>query len=212
MTMRFDFADFSRRFSLNDILRPMSIAEQRQADLERQKAAYFAQGGTISVCPPPLYAPRKEAPRKPHPEALVRQKTVKKVGVAYSSVVPDGMLSIGPVAAMCGLNSTQTPALRQIRAAVEMKLLVPDLIITRSNKPLLYFWPATVNAFIEKGGIRLLRMPRTSLSKVQVTELLERVAKGQLLRHAAFDIEVDYKTAQRGIAIVQEFGMSACRE
>lgn len=153
MTMRFDFADFSRRFSLNDILRPMSIAEERQAEIDRQKAAYFARGSTITVLPGVEFKPRPEAQRKPHPEKLIRQTPkARQLNFAGSRTVPAGLIPIGKAAIICGMSQTNSKQLGYLRKAIEAGRIKPDFTGYKGDKPIYYFWPETAKAFYAVAG------------------------------------------------------------
>jgi len=216
MTMRFDFADFSRRFSLNDILRQLPIKSVEQAELDQQKAAYFAQGGAITVCPPPTYAFKKEAPRKPHPEARVKpEEKAKKKALDYSMQAPEGMLSISAAAPLCGLRSTDNKHLNRIREAVELGLLQPDHKRPYGGRDLYYFYPKTITEFYARVGAKWWKednkIPTTRISAHVMTKILEMQANGAALVDLAVVTGLSPTAVKRGIRLVKEFGMGVCK-
>lgn len=215
MTMRFDFADFSRRFSLNDILRPMSIAEQRQAEIDRQKAAYFARGATITVCPPPVYRPKVEAVRKPHPEARAKPGQERPVKLSKRRDIPEGMLCISEAAHRCGLNKKTNRHMKVIRDAVERGLILPDHAVSRGSQTLYYFRAETCDVFLKVMGPKWW-LPKKDKTKTYIKKetmlfILEKRRQNTPWRTIYELTGHSIDTMKNGIKLVEQFGMDACR-
>lgn len=143
-----------------DVLRSIPARQVMRDQLAEDVERALRNGLKITHGPSPTFVPRKEAPRKPHPEKLVRQSSrLRTPSFAGSRSVPAGMISIGQAAMLCGLSHTNNAHLGHLRRAIELGWLTADHTLTKGDKSLYYFWPETPKAFFAKVGNVWWRSP-----------------------------------------------------
>jgi len=164
--MTFIDSAYSRRYTGPEILRTIPARQEIRDQLANDVETALRDGLKITVCPPPTFAPRKEAVRKPHPEAVVRNAPKGKPAFAYAHLVAEGMVALKEAMDICGFDSmvnTQVKAFSVMCDRGEGPAMAKS-VTTKGGKTYRFFWPADCRAWA--AAARADRAKKNDLSKL----------------------------------------------